>query len=90
MCAIIPVTCETVEFPDNNGIKHTLSAIFYHTLKFRAVIGFSRQSTVDIAANNGNIVFLTISSTLTQLTFYTFLALVVARISSIDHRVHSD
>jgi len=75
--AVIAVSGKAIQFPDQNDVKQFLVAVLDHLLKLRAVIRLGRDGAVDVVLNNGDAVFLGISSTFTNLAFDGFFALVI-------------
>ena len=74
---VVTVSGETVEFPDNNGIEQTTFTVLNHLLELRTVIGLSRDCSVNIVLDHGEIVLLCIGGALTNLAFDGFFALVI-------------
>ena len=77
ICAIKTIPGKAVKFPDENNIKQLLVAVFDHLLELRAIVRFGRECTVNIVLDHGNAIFLRIGSTLTNLAFDGFFALVI-------------
>jgi len=55
-CAVVAVPGKTVEFPDQNDVKQLLVAVFDHLLELRAIICFSRDGTINVVLDDGDIV----------------------------------
>lgn len=72
----------------DNTIKGMLIAVLYHSLKFGAVVCLCRERTVDVVADNLNIVIGRILHSFSYLTFYRRFGLIVARIAGINYGSH--
>ena len=53
---VVPVSGESVEFPNDDNIEILLRTVLDHPLKFRAVIGLSRKCSVNVCTDNVNAV----------------------------------
>ena len=49
-CAVIPVSGEPVQLPDDDHIKELFAAVFNHILELRAVICLGGKGAVNIVA----------------------------------------
>ena len=85
---VVAVPGKAVEFPDQNDVKQLLVAVFDHLSELRAIICFSRDGTINVVLDDGDVVFLGISRAFPDLAFDGFFALVVRGIASIDHGGH--
>ena len=74
--------------PDEDHIKEALGAVFYHALEVGTVVCLGRQSAVNITADNGDVILLSVGRTLTELALNTLLSLIVAGIPSVNDRFH--
>ena len=87
--AVIAVSGKAVKFPDQHDVKQLLVAVFDHLLELRAIICFSRDGTINVVLDDGDVVLFGIGRAFTNLTLNGFFALVVAGIAGVDHSGHS-
>ena len=86
--AVVTVAGKTVELPDDDHIEQVLVAVLNHLLKRGTMVCSRGISAVDVVLQNGDVVLLRESRTLTDLSFDGFLALVIGRIAGIDDSFH--
>ena len=86
--AVIAVSCEPVQLPDNHYVKQPLAAVLDHALELWAVIGLCRIRTVDVMPQYRDAVFLSKGGTLAELPFDGFFSLTVRGIAGVDHGFH--
>ena len=87
-CAVVAVPGKTVEFPDQNDVKQLLVAVFDHLLELRAIICFSRDGTINVVLDDGDVVLFGIGRAFPNLAFDGFFTLVVTGIAGVDHSGH--
>jgi len=86
---VVAVPGKTVQLPDQHNIKQLLVAVLNHLLELRAIICFSRDGTINVVLDDGDVVLFGIGRAFTNLTLNGFFALVVAGIAGVDHSGHS-
>ena len=73
-----PITCESVELPDQDDIELLFGAVADHLLELRPIVSTRALSAVDVCRHNGYVVMVSKFFTLTQLTLNAFISLPVA------------
>ena len=84
--AVVSVTGETVEFPDNNAVELPFFTVVDHALKIWPLVCFAADRTVGIDTDDHEPAPLGIGTAIGYLIFNTALALVGAAIPGVNYR----
>lgn len=88
VCAVIAVAGEPVQLPHDNAVEGVFVAVFYHPLKFGAVVGLGGERSVYVIAYNVNARALGKFHAFAQLPFNRGLRLIIGTISRINYAFH--
>ena len=85
---VVAVAGKAVQFPNQNRVEDLPGAVLDHSLKLGTVVGLGGVGPVDVSADDGDVVALSIVLAVPELAFNGGFALAVGGVAGVDDGGH--